>query len=780
MKAVPDGVASALPWNASNTSPGLQEAKHKKAQRKIVNESEAHVFKEAVMVLVAENSAQQETIASLQERVKLSEVRRVSVLCMLAIDNPCSPATPRDHRCHGLQGASSQQSERIQYLVQKNSAQQDTLSRHRRVYASLASQRRYLLQAVIRGRGFKDEAFWRRFKAQHALMAQGGAVAGAGGAGGAASAAVLARSGSRLFPSTPSSGRPGTPSFAGRATSTLQAGSGGFDTGDVSDIGEMFSITASDEEEEAADAEGEQLLQRAVEWAEMQMDAVTKLNRQHLQLIAQRTSSSESSTRPSSRGSMRRKSSKKLVGGGDKEALDPLMVDVLTNEGAYITPSGVPRSQHLTCGVVWCATEIARQRRRLRAPTFLASGAAAVSRREAKQRQDRLLAVTKGAVGASMRANLATPDDAVPATDKSGAVAATANGGATHKASAASGGGGGGEPDVFDDQAAFQAVVAEELSGNFNMMFDLTIKMRHVLEVGEQLSLGHGGLANSLTLLETELRGTLAVRRASLFLHDDRGGGKGELVLQYGTGQPYFDVVTNTPAHDGQEDCIRFPANRGVAGWVFSHNKVAQVTDAYSDPRFNASVDAATGFLTRNILAAPVRGPTGAPVGVLEVLNKHRSVSEGFSIVDRVLLSMFASLIGLLVAHHKVRRLIDVCGCVAAWLCVCEAVAVAALGCVCVCTCLTWFLVWCSGWGDTARLASEHVASIRRHVRCDHQLPRPTVTPGDHTTATCSHGQRWRRNCACRHAQAGGGTTCHRRCAHVVWPPCSVLCARWR
>ncbi|MBV9829927.1 MAG: GAF domain-containing protein [Alphaproteobacteria bacterium] len=71
----------------------------------------------------------------------------------------------------------------------------------------------------------------------------------------------------------------------------------------------------------------------------------------------------------------------------------------------------------------------------------------------------------------------------------------------------------------------------------------------------------------------------------------------------------------------GQKE-IRIPSKAGIAGAAFSGGEVLVVPDAYADPRFNRSVDLASGFRTRNILAVPILDKSGDRLGVVQVLNK--------------------------------------------------------------------------------------------------------------------------------------------------------------
>ncbi|MEW6219684.1 MAG: GAF domain-containing protein [Thermodesulfobacteriota bacterium] len=98
---------------------------------------------------------------------------------------------------------------------------------------------------------------------------------------------------------------------------------------------------------------------------------------------------------------------------------------------------------------------------------------------------------------------------------------------------------------------------------------------------------------------------TLGAERSTLFLYDKE------------TGELFSRV-----AQGGQVEEIRFPGDLGIAGSVFHTGTAVIIDDAYADPRFNQEVDRQTGFVTRNILCAPLRTKTGQVVGVIQVLNK--------------------------------------------------------------------------------------------------------------------------------------------------------------
>lgn len=67
---------------------------------------------------------------------------------------------------------------------------------------------------------------------------------------------------------------------------------------------------------------------------------------------------------------------------------------------------------------------------------------------------------------------------------------------------------------------------------------------------------------------------------------------------------------------------IRIPRGVGIAGHVAQTGEIIKLRNAYEDPRFNQSVDRATGYQTRSLMAVPMLDMQGQVVGVIQVLNK--------------------------------------------------------------------------------------------------------------------------------------------------------------
>ena len=99
----------------------------------------------------------------------------------------------------------------------------------------------------------------------------------------------------------------------------------------------------------------------------------------------------------------------------------------------------------------------------------------------------------------------------------------------------------------------------------------------------------------------------LSAERGTLFLND-----------------PVTDELYSRFAQGNFQREIRILNNSGVAGAVFQTGEGLIIQDAYSDARFNRTVDEQTGFKTRSILCAPVKTVKGDLIGVIQVLNKKK------------------------------------------------------------------------------------------------------------------------------------------------------------
>lgn len=75
---------------------------------------------------------------------------------------------------------------------------------------------------------------------------------------------------------------------------------------------------------------------------------------------------------------------------------------------------------------------------------------------------------------------------------------------------------------------------------------------------------------------------------------------------------------------DSQE--IRFPADKGLAGYVVKTGEPLNIPEAYNDPRFNPDIDKETGYKTKTILCMPIKNNNQEIIGAFQVLNKLNGV----------------------------------------------------------------------------------------------------------------------------------------------------------
>jgi phosphoserine phosphatase RsbU/P len=77
-----------------------------------------------------------------------------------------------------------------------------------------------------------------------------------------------------------------------------------------------------------------------------------------------------------------------------------------------------------------------------------------------------------------------------------------------------------------------------------------------------------------------------------------------------------------------EQQVIRLPVTRGIAGWVASEGAPVRLENAYDDPRFESDIDKRLGFTTRELLCLPIRNEAGVIIGVLQLLNKGESFTD--------------------------------------------------------------------------------------------------------------------------------------------------------
>jgi phosphoserine phosphatase RsbU/P len=162
-------------------------------------------------------------------------------------------------------------------------------------------------------------------------------------------------------------------------------------------------------------------------------------------------------------------------------------------------------------------------------------------------------------------------------------------------------------------------------------------QMRLVLDVSRMLSVT-ADLDPLLKHITQSVAALLACDRASIFLYE-----------------PATDELWTKVALGLEGGEIRIPASAGIVGATFKANQLLHVPHPYEDPRFNPANDRKTGFITRNILSAPMLDLERRPVGVVQAINK---VGDGtdFSDNDRAMLQLLAGQAGVAIQRFHLQR----------------------------------------------------------------------------------------------------------------------------
>jgi len=93
-------------------------------------------------------------------------------------------------------------------------------------------------------------------------------------------------------------------------------------------------------------------------------------------------------------------------------------------------------------------------------------------------------------------------------------------------------------------------------------------------------------------------------QRSSIFLHDREK-------------QILWTTLSDSIDH------IKIPDHKGIAGKTLRIREEIVVNNPYADPDFLATIDAQSGFVTQNIVSAPIFDSSKKVIGVLQVLNKE-------------------------------------------------------------------------------------------------------------------------------------------------------------
>eukprot|EP01139_Manchomonas_bermudensis_P001374 Amastigsp_a1878_7.p1 type:complete len:917 gc:universal Amastigsp_a1878_7:31-2781(+) len=127
-------------------------------------------------------------------------------------------------------------------------------------------------------------------------------------------------------------------------------------------------------------------------------------------------------------------------------------------------------------------------------------------------------------------------------------------------------------------------------------------------------------------------KGLIPVERTSLFVVDENSS---EL----------YSIVADGTAP------LRFSRFAGIAGQVLNDGRTLHVPDAARHPSFQHAVATRTGYVPRDLLAAPIVLGGGETIGVIELLGSTRAT--GFTSGDRTMIEIFASYCAIALNNTK-------------------------------------------------------------------------------------------------------------------------------
>jgi GAF domain-containing protein len=99
-----------------------------------------------------------------------------------------------------------------------------------------------------------------------------------------------------------------------------------------------------------------------------------------------------------------------------------------------------------------------------------------------------------------------------------------------------------------------------------------------------------------------------------------------------------FEAVDGEGSDEGLVG-TRFPASKGIAGWVVASGQALAVDDVSKDARFSRETAESTGYVPKSLIAAPLLREDRV-LGVLSVLD--RADEGAFGLAQMELLELFA------------------------------------------------------------------------------------------------------------------------------------------
>ena len=109
----------------------------------------------------------------------------------------------------------------------------------------------------------------------------------------------------------------------------------------------------------------------------------------------------------------------------------------------------------------------------------------------------------------------------------------------------------------------------------------------------------------------------------------------------------FYHSIGSQPVPSG----TAVPCDEGIAGTVFRTGRPEIVPDAQADKRHFKKVDEATGSVTHDMITIPLKQWEGAPIGVMQVMNKRGETFLNED--DLAILTIISALAAVAIEHTK-------------------------------------------------------------------------------------------------------------------------------
>jgi len=130
-------------------------------------------------------------------------------------------------------------------------------------------------------------------------------------------------------------------------------------------------------------------------------------------------------------------------------------------------------------------------------------------------------------------------------------------------------------------------------------------------------------IEESLQLISDEAKAMVHAERCSIFIVDEE------------------DKMLWTKLSDGIGRIV-ISLNSGIVGDTYLKQEPQIVNKPYEDPRFLASIDKKSGYVTKNMITVPIYNSKREVMGIIQLLNKSMS---DFSQKDLEMLTFFANFV---------------------------------------------------------------------------------------------------------------------------------------